>query len=83
MIRTLRIIALAVLLTLSASYPPGLRAQQKGFTVQGVVTDTEGESLIGVFISVKGTKTGTTTDLDGLDLTAIAEQIYAPVQNTP
>ena len=65
MIRTLRIIALAVLLTLSASYPPGLRAQQKGFTVQGVVTDTEGESLIGVFISVKGTKTGTTTDLDG------------------
>ena len=30
-----------------------------------------------------GSLSVSTTDLDGLDLTAIAEQIYAPVQNTP
>lgn len=33
--------------------------------VQGKVTDTDGESLIGVNILVQGTATGTVTDLDG------------------
>ncbi|MBQ9463625.1 MAG: SusC/RagA family TonB-linked outer membrane protein [Bacteroidales bacterium] len=40
-------------------------AQKKGFTVGGCVRDTEGETLVGVFVQIKGTKTGATTDLDG------------------
>ncbi|MBR1576085.1 MAG: SusC/RagA family TonB-linked outer membrane protein [Bacteroidales bacterium] len=55
---------LTLLSVLTALFPPGLSAQ-RGYTVNGTVRDTEGESLIGVFVSVKGTKTGTTTDLDG------------------
>ena len=61
----LKYTVLTLLLILSAAFPPGSQAQQKGFTVKGVVRDSEGETLVGVFISVKGTKTGTTTDLDG------------------
>lgn len=38
-------------------------AQQK--TISGTVTDNFGEPLIGVNVSVKGTTTGTITDLDG------------------
>jgi len=34
-------------------------------TVNGTVTDNEGESLIGVSILVEGTSAGTVTDLDG------------------
>ena len=34
-------------------------------TVTGVVTDEEGETLIGASILIKGTTTGTVTDLDG------------------
>lgn len=33
--------------------------------VQGIVTDETGEALIGVSISVRGTSTGTVTDIDG------------------
>lgn len=33
--------------------------------VSGVVTDTRGETLIGVNVQLKGTSTGTVTDLDG------------------
>ena len=62
--RTIHIV-LTLLLILSAALPPGLQAQQKSFAVSGTVTDTEGEALVGVFVSIKGTKTGTTTDLDG------------------
>ena len=75
----LKAIALTLLLTLSAVFPPGLPAQQKGFSVKGVVRDTEGETLVGVFISVKGTKTGTTTDLDGnyaINLTGPATLVF-------
>ena len=43
----------------------GLHAQSKGFTAKGCVRDTGGETLVGVFVQVKGTKTGTSTDLDG------------------
>src|SRR5690606_35849285 len=35
------------------------------FSVEGKVTDQEGESLIGVNIQVKGTNKGTATDFDG------------------
>ena len=34
-------------------------------TVTGVVTDDSGEGLIGASILVKGTGTGTVTDIDG------------------
>src|SRR5690554_4923609 len=34
-------------------------------TVEGVVTDDDGESLIGVNVIVKGTNKGTSTDFDG------------------
>ena len=40
----------------------GVMAQR---TVSGTVTDDEGESLPGVSVVVKGTTTGTTTDIDG------------------
>src|SRR5690606_40155300 len=33
--------------------------------ITGIVTDEEGEPLIGVNIQVKGTNTGTTTEIDG------------------
>lgn len=41
----------------------GLFAQNK--TVKGTVTDASGEPIIGAGVLVKGTSTGTTTDLDG------------------
>lgn len=40
-----------------------LYAQQR--EIQGTVTDTQGEPLIGVTVAVKGTTQGTITDLDG------------------
>lgn len=40
-------------------------AQQSDITVKGIVKDTKGEALIGVNIKVKGSSTGTITDLDG------------------
>lgn len=40
----------------------GLSAQQ---TVTGTVTSTEGESLVGVSIQIKGTSSGTITDFEG------------------
>ena len=43
--------------------PLGVFAQQ--ITVSGNVTDTQGEPLIGVNVTVKGTTIGTVTDLDG------------------
>ena len=35
------------------------------FTVRGMVTDAAGEPLIGATVMIKGTTTGTTTDVDG------------------
>lgn len=40
-------------------------AQQNKRTIKGVVTDESGEPLIGVSVLVKGTTTGTITDMDG------------------
>jgi len=52
------------LLVLFCSFSLALLAQTK--TISGVVTSAEnGESLIGVTIIIKGTSTGTVTDLDG------------------
>lgn len=50
---------------LSVLLSSALGAQSKGFTVKGCVRDTDGETLIGVYISPKGARTGVTTDLDG------------------
>lgn len=58
--KLLRSFALLVMLTLSFSVA---NAQ---FTVEGVVTDqVDGSTLPGVNIAVKGTTTGTSTDVDG------------------
>ena len=38
---------------------------QKSITVSGVVTDTSGEPVIGAGVQVRGSQTGTVTDLDG------------------
>ena len=67
---------LALLCTLAIAFgiPAGLAPSQynTGFTavaqsnrVSGVVKDANGEPMIGVNVRVKGTNTGTTTDLDG------------------
>ncbi|OAV66189.1 Outer membrane cobalamin receptor protein, SusC/RagA family [Bacteroidales bacterium Barb6XT] len=53
-------------------------AQQK--TVHGTVTDRTGDPLIGVNVQVKGTATGTITDLDGkysLDVPAKAVLVFS------
>jgi TonB-linked SusC/RagA family outer membrane protein len=55
---------LLLLFLLSGSILPG-QTGQNGRTVSGRVTDTQGEPLPGVNIVVKGTTTGTITDVDG------------------
>lgn len=39
--------------------------QQKELTINGVITDEKGETVIGANVSVKGTTIGTITDIDG------------------
>lgn len=39
--------------------------QDNGFKVQGVIKDSKGEPIIGANIMVKGTKMGTTSDING------------------
>lgn len=56
-------IGILLIMTLSTLYNP-LSAQSKN-EVTGEVTDSKGESLIGVSIVIKGTNVGTVTDLDG------------------
>src|SRR5690554_6881065 len=43
-----------------------LISQQTERTISGVVTDENGDPVIGATIVVKGTAIGTTTDLDGI-----------------
>ena len=40
-------------------------SQQDPIKVKGKVTDDKGEVLVGVSVIIKGTKTGTLTDVDG------------------
>ncbi|MFV0310561.1 MAG: SusC/RagA family TonB-linked outer membrane protein [Dysgonomonas sp.] len=42
-----------------------LNAQNKATSITGVVKDESGETVIGATIKVKGTSTGTVTDMDG------------------
>ena len=46
-------------------YSTGFTATAQSNRVSGVVKDANGEPMIGVNVRVKGTNTGTTTDLDG------------------
>ncbi|MFK8162247.1 MAG: SusC/RagA family TonB-linked outer membrane protein [Lewinella sp.] len=50
---------------LSLLFVLGLPLMLAAQTVKGVVSDPDGETLIGVNILVKGTSTGTVTDFDG------------------
>lgn len=43
----------------------GIQNQQQGKTVTGIVTDEKGEPIPGATIVLKGTTTGTITDMDG------------------
>ena len=52
-------------LFLTAFSLPRAQAQTAKIGVSGTVTDTKGDPLAGVFVYVKGTENGTTTDLDG------------------
>lgn len=53
------ILLVAQVLTLGANAAPATRM------VKGVVTDTDGEPLIGATVQVEGTSTGVSTDIDG------------------
>lgn len=53
------------MLQANASVEEGLTVTQTGRTVKGVVTDQNGEPLIGCNVIVVGTQTGVITDLDG------------------
>lgn len=48
-----------------STYASQYETQQGAVTIKGTVTDKQGEALIGVSVSVKGTTQGTLTDLDG------------------
>jgi iron complex outermembrane receptor protein len=59
-IKALTIIALGVLMTVSA-----VAQNASPITVRGTVTDTSGETIIGASVLLQGTTTGTITDIDG------------------
>lgn len=48
-----------------AAGAPAMEATQQANVVKGTVKDSHGEAIIGASIVVKGTSTGTVTDLDG------------------
>ncbi len=54
-----------IILTKKKKESTALGTQKSPKNVQGTVTDSNGEPLPGVSILVKGTTTGTTTDIDG------------------
>lgn len=49
----------------SASDVSQLKTATTGGNIHGTVRDSQGEPLIGATVAVKGTSTGTTTDIDG------------------
>ena len=65
-----------VFLTLLAIMFVSVKAIAQQITVNGVVQDTQGEPIIGANILIKGTATGTITDLDGnFQITADADAL--------
>lgn len=71
---------------LMATNTDGLHVvQQSGKRISGVVTDHTGEPVIGANVSIKGTTTGTITDLDGkfsLDVPANATLLISYIGYT-
>lgn len=65
-----RVKIIMLICTLSLCLPG--YAQNK---VRGIVKSTDGDPLVGAFVSIKGTKTGVSTNLDGY------YEIAAPAQN--
>lgn len=53
--------------------------QTSGKTIKGVVTDVNGEPIIGANIKVEGTQTGTVTDLDGRFTLEVSENAVLQV----
>lgn len=53
------------LLILSAMLLLSVNVKSQSKVINGTVTDSKGEALIGVSVNVKNTKTGTTTDING------------------
>lgn len=49
----------------ASNVPSAMDAQQNRITVQGIVTDSSNEPVIGASIIVKGTTNGTVTDING------------------
>lgn len=49
----------------SENHPESVLSLPQTKNIQGVVKDEKGEPLIGVSVSIKGTTTGTVTDIDG------------------
>lgn len=67
--------SLRILLAIWGIIGFGLLAQaQRDLKLTGVVKETNGNSLSGVFVLVKGTTIGTTTDMDGQFALAVPEQ---------
>ena len=67
---------LKVFVTLLAGLLCSVATWAQQITVNGVVQDTQGEPIIGANILIKGTASGTITDLDGnFQLTADADAI--------
>ncbi|NDV94791.1 TonB-dependent receptor [Dysgonomonas sp. 521] len=65
--RCLKLIILFLLISVPCAYAEsnGINEAKQERLITGTVTDDTGEALIGVSISIKGTTTGTLTDLDG------------------
>src|SRR5690625_7981887 len=63
-----RLLSLFIIFIYGAFVPADIMAETRNLpavTVVGIVTDQEGEPLIGVNIQVKGSSKGTATDFDG------------------
>lgn len=63
----------------NADYRYILSVSEAAQVVTGRVTDKEGEGIPGVTVMVKGTSTGTTTDLEGNYRLSVPEEISEPV----
>lgn len=64
--KSLRVQFLKVFASLALCFGALFPALAQNGTVTGTVSDAEGNPLVGVFVTVQGTTTGTATDLDGV-----------------
>lgn len=58
-------IILLLFVSLFSAVPTNLEAQTKSSQIKGKVIDNQGQSLIGVVVTIKETKVGTVSDVDG------------------